>query len=121
MLKMKNSKTNERTTFGGVSMDETLKQKAEESYRTNIVDKNILDRNTASVYIRGYLAGATENDIQWHDLRKNPNDLPKKNKSYWVYIDCQGNKIYRSIVWQGCWLGWNCIPLAWCEEPQFKE
>lgn len=69
----------------------------------------------------GYIAGATENGIQWHDLRKDPNDLPKKNKSYWVYIDCQGNKIYRSIVWQGCWLGWNCIPLAWCEEPQFKE
>lgn len=58
---------------------------------------------------------------KWHDLRIDPNDLPKKNKSYWVYIDCQGNKIYRSIVWQGCWLGWNCIPLAWCEEPQFKE
>ena len=69
----------------------------------------------------GYIAGATENGIQWHDLRKDPNDLPKKNKSYWVYIDCQGNKIYRSIVWQECWLGWNCIPLAWCEEPQFKE
>ena len=64
---------------------------------------------------------ATENGIQWHDLRKDPNDLPKKNKSYWVYIDYQGNKIYQSIVWQGYWLGWNCIPLAWCEEPIFKE
>lgn len=58
---------------------------------------------------------------EWHDLKVDPNDLPKNNKSYWVYMDCQGNKIYRSIVWQGCWLGWNGIPLAWCEEPQFKE
>ena len=69
----------------------------------------------------GYIAGATENGIQWHDLRKDPNDLPKKNKSYWVYMDCQGNKIYRSIVWQGCWCGWNGVALAWCEEPLFKE
>lgn len=58
---------------------------------------------------------------QWHDLREDPNDLPKENKSYWVYIDCQGNKIYRSIVWHGCWLGWDCIPLAWCEEPTFDK
>ena len=72
-------------------------------------------------YYNGYVAGATENSIQWHDLGKDPNDLPKKNKSYWVYIDCQGNKIYRSIVWQGHWLGWDCVPLAWCEEPHFKE
>ena len=71
---------------------------------------------------RAYNAGATENGIQWHDLKKDPNDLPKKNKSYWVYIDCQGNKIYRSVVWQGYWLDWyDGIPIAWCEEPQFKE
>ena len=51
-----------------------------------------------SIFISGYKLGAEENGAQWHDLRKDPNDLPKKNKSYWVYIDCQGNKIYRSIV-----------------------
>ena len=88
---MKNSKTNERTTFGGVSMDETLKQKAEESYKTNIVDKNILDRNIASVYIRGYLAGAIENGIQWHDLRKDPNDLPKDT---YDVLDQAGYKVH---------------------------
>ena len=68
-----------------------------------------------------FLAGLKAGRPQWHDLRKDPNDLPKKNKSYWVYMDCQGNKIYRSIVWQGCWCGWNGIPLAWCEEPQFDK
>ncbi len=71
-------------------------------------------------YEQGYKNGYNKAN-KWHDLRKDPYDLPKKNKSYWVYIDCQGNKIYRSIVWQGCWLGWDCIPLAWCEEPKFEE
>ena len=73
-------------------------------------------------YKEGFLAGLKAGRPQWHDLRKDQNDLPKKNKSYWVYIDCQGNKIYRSIVWQGCWIGvWDCIALAWCEIPTFDK
>ena len=107
-------------------MNEELKQKAEVfatefDYTDNSNYENNYKKDSDKIAYESYIAGATENGIQWHDLRKDPNDLPKKNKSYWVYIDCQGNKIYRSIVWQGCWLGWNCIPLAWCEEPQFKE
>ena len=105
-------------------MTEEIKQKAEkhaDAYATPDLDSSF----RAYIYEAnkdGYIAGATENGIYWHDLRKDPNDLPKKNKSYWVYMDCQGNKIYRSVVWRGCWLGWNGgIPLAWCEEPQFKE
>ena len=71
---------------------------------------------------RTFLAGLKAGRPQWHDLMKDPHDLPKKNKSYWVYIDCQGNKIYRSIVWLGCWLGcWDGVLLAWCEEPTFDK
>ena len=108
-------------------MTEELKQKAEQfaekhAFRVPYDGSNKFYNDTDYKASKdGYIAGATENGVVWHDLRKNPNDLPKKNKSYWVYIDCQGNKIYRSIVWQGCWLGWNCVPRAWCEEPQFKE
>lgn len=108
----------------GVTATEELKQKAEEYCNTKLLFtfETDLVQKIARMYAKqAYTAGATENGIQWHDLRKDPNDLPKKNKSYWVYIDCHGNKIYRSIVWQGHWLGWDCIPLAWCEEPQFKE
>ena len=72
-------------------------------------------------YKDGFIAGLHEGQPNWHDLRKDPNDLPKKNKFYWVYMDCQGNKTYRSVVWQGCWCTWNGVVLAWCEEPQFKE
>ena len=84
------------------------------------ITKNYVHCKTCT-RLKDFLAGYKVGRPQRHDLRKNPNDLPKKNKSYWVYIDCQGNKIYRSIVWQGCWLGWNCVALAWCEEPQFEE
>lgn len=52
-----------------------LEKKAEESYKTNIVDKNIVDYDIASVYVRGYIAGATENGIQWHKVTDKP--LPK--------------------------------------------
>ena len=111
-------------------MTEELKQKFSEFYKKresfyeshkDMAEKIGFKDWQKNEMFQYYEKGATENGIQWHDLRKDPNDLPKKNKSYWVYIDCLGNKIYRSIVWQGCWLGWNCIPLAWCEEPQFKE
>lgn len=30
----------------------------------------------------GYIAGAKENGLQWHDLRKNPEDLPTYGK--WI-------------------------------------
>ena len=101
-------------------MIEELKQKAKD-----FIDR--INKETDGLWLNKYyltdllVMFATENGIQWHDLRKDPNDLPKKNKSYWVYMDCQGNKIYCSIVWQGCWCGWNGVALAWCEEPQFKE
>ena len=97
--------------------DEELAEKEYENCKFEKVE-HYCDK---TIFIAGFLAGLKVGRPQWHDLRKDPTDLPKKNKSYWVYIDCQGNKIYRSIVWQGCWLGWNCVALAWCEEPQFEE
>ena len=99
------------SVIGAISMalkDPTLQQGFE------IICKNLTELETENAELKA-------SKPQWHDLRKDPNDLPKKNKSYWVHIDCQGNKIYRSIVWQGCWLGWDCIPLAWCEEPTFDK
>ena len=60
---------------------------------------------------------------QWHDLRKDPNDLPKKNGDYWVYMNCCGNKITRALVWENgvfCNM-YDATIIAWCEIPQFKE
>ena len=78
----------------------------------------------------GYIAGATENGIQWHDLRKDLNDLPpKENDVYSKEVRvCLGAGRYMHSVFsyalkedgdKHCWVG--CDPIAWCEEPQFKE
>ena len=41
-----------------------------------------------SIFISGYKLGTTENGIQWHDLRKNPLDLPTRkttSNGEWYY------------------------------------
>lgn len=64
-----------------------------------------------------------EHSIEWHDLRKNPNDLPKECKEYRVcYKDKDKNGL--STLWyypkhKSFWTLKEVI--AWCELPQFKE
>ena len=67
---------------------------------------------------QAYIAGATENGIRWHDLRKDPNDLPFVGKKVW--IQCEGE------VEGDTWLYFKDFPkktIAWCEitQLQFKE
>lgn len=38
-------------------------------------------------YIAGHKQAVKENGIVWHDLRKNPNDLPQKVGDYLVALD----------------------------------
>lgn len=64
---------------------------------------------------------ATENSIQWHDLRKDPNDLPKDT---YDVLDQAGYKVHYNFF-QDVWVNEeNKIDrqvIAWCEIPQFKE
>lgn len=74
-------------------------------------------------YIRieeAYVAGATENGIQWHDLRKDPNDLPKDSHTV---QDEDGERFYyfRGQFYYESDRFYNQKPIAWCEIPQFKE
>lgn len=75
----------------------------------------------------GYIAGATENGIQWHDLRKDPNDLPKEDCEVFAIVKSDGT-LYKSI--ENYYLdktdtfdGWGTCQkvIAWCEIPRFKE
>ena len=66
---------------------------------------------------QAYIAGATENGIQWHNLRKDPNDVPKGHR---VVLNQVGmattydpNRGF--LGFEGCGI------TAWCEIPQFKE
>ena len=77
-----------------------------------------------------FLAGLKAGRVQWHDLRKNPNDLPPKendvySKEVRVYLGsgCYAHSVFSYLLKEDgrehCWVG--CDPIAWCEEPQFKE
>ena len=105
-------------------MTEELKQKAEE-YAINMWgnDEAFIDeRNNCK---QDYIAGAIENGIQWHVLRKDPNDLPKDNSIKRCYVD--DGKYYRLYFSNAKWHysrgGYTFLQdiIAWCEEPQFKE
>ena len=85
--------------------------------------------------VDAYIAGATENGIHWHDLRKDPNDLPIGEVFYWFdqNPNLKGRKVYgRSIgyynsyekEWHGYYQGCPCRVqnvIVWCEIPTFKE
>ena len=93
-------------------------RKCRPSFEANIVEDT--RRKVA------YLAGLHEGQPKWHDLRKDPNDLPKLNKtdmSDYVITD-RGVSYYNGRL--KSWYIQNDYRLsdnviAWCEIPQFKE
>ena len=80
-----------------------------------------------------FLAGLKAGKPQWHDLRKDPNDLPKEfdiNKNRWemekritkhiVQNEC-GERVF---CLNGTWYhekGGEAHPIAWCEIPTFEK
>ena len=92
------------------------------------ITKNYVHCKTCT-RIKDFLAGLKAGRPQLHDLRKDPNDLPKDSE----YKTClyKGGKV---SAWYDkeydCWSSEfngfeHCIPksviYAWCEIPQFKE
>ena len=73
-----------------------------------------------SIFISGYRLGATENGIQWHDLRKDPNELPKDSHTV---QDEDGERFFyfRGKFYYENDNFYNCKPSLWCEIPQFEE
>lgn len=74
---------------------------------------------TDEVIIQAYLDGLAEGKPKWHDLRKDPNDLPKENGCYWGYANYFGFQ-YRKIYWLGNKFDVTRV-IAWCELPKFEE
>ena len=73
---------------------------------------------------QAYIAGATENGIQWHDLRKDPNDLPKEKT--FVISNMGSLAFYKNGMWfldvpDNAYYFSTKEIIAWCEIPQFKE
>ena len=75
----------------------------------------------------GYLAGAKENGVVWHDLRKDPNDLPKikRNKSF-TEVLVRVSHVYgvASFTEKTFFVLGEDITkdvIAWCEIPKFER
>ena len=83
-------------------------------------------------YEEGYIAGAKENGIALHDLRKAPNDLPKDDENFICmledghklecYYDPTTKKWYDNFFHHDIEYGYyQSKVIAWCKMPQFKE
>ena len=110
--------------------EEQIELRAEESAKQNCpmpINWNEIDVAERAGYIKGYIAGATENGIQWHNLRKDPNDLPKdRHNVLIIYLNGYYKRertfaSYRHKYWVICGYKTECEVIAWCEIPQFKE
>ena len=75
-------------------------------------------------YLDGLAEGRKE---KWHDLRKNPDDLPKVNtyvlcvnRKYRYEVGCIGYVYNNEWYWHN--ISFNIVePIAWCELPKFEE
>ena len=72
-----------------------------------------------------YNKGLEEGKPKWHDLRKDPNDLPKHSGLYCT----QGGEVREFDKEELSWFTVHFVPCmnctedtyAWCEIPKFKE
>lgn len=68
-----------------------------------------------------FLAGLKAGRPQWHDLRKDPNDLPNDGR---IVSDQEGNNV-KYVVHLGEWfyrhITCKANVIAWCEIPTFDK
>ena len=103
----------------------TEEEKAEERAKEKYKDDNYTQCALKSTYKEGYIDGLKAGRPQWHDLRKDPNDLPRKTTSKFsidVMTDMgEGYFLYESSSWF-VWKYNGTVPVSrWCKIPQFKE
>lgn len=83
-------------------------------------------------YHAGFLAGLEEGRPKWHDLRENPNNLPKEDgggvATSHTVLDQYGDRCwynYGKRQWENgnCRTDgtYDCNVVAWCEIPKFEE
>lgn len=77
--------------------------------------------------IDAYIAGAKENAVVWHDLLKDPEDLPGKGRVAFSHV-VMTNEGFREYcnTFTGEWFAAGTFelvdkPRAWCEMPKFEE
>jgi hypothetical protein len=69
-----------------------------------------------------HLAGLKAGRPKWHNLQKDPNDLPKVNQKVLLQIKDEGRPIIDFYTRYGVWNFTNEYEaIAWCEIPKFDE
>ena len=77
--------------------------------------------------LMGYEQGLKAGRPQWHDLRKDPNDLPKKNGEYFCKVNSHWEKYgvkhftLQPYGYNRQWEGQGYSVIAWCEIPTFDK
>ena len=86
-------------------------------------------QNDSKALKQAYLAGLKAGRPQWHDLRKDPNDLPKANDEKLCFYE-KGKVVARYDSGYSCWETYlnnfetvipSSVIIAWCELPQFTD
>ena len=76
-------------------------------------------------YKEGFLAGLKAGRPQWHDLRKDPDDLPEDKEYVLVYTNLTNYYVAEKVENHFMSKGWGFIPMstviAWCEIPTFDK
>ena len=81
------------------------------------------------IAIRTFLGGLKAGRPKWHDLRKDPNDLPKDNDEKLCFYE-KGKVVARYDSGYSCWETYfnnletviaSSVIIAWCELPQFTD
>lgn len=107
--------------------EQELEKKAEEHIKNNMV-KCVREQIEYFEFAKySYIAGAKENGVVWHDLRKSPNDLPKNQNEVlcllWEDSYYIGYYHINSKMW--CFDEFSLSEdenevTAWCELPKFE-
>ena len=105
-------------TNSGYSTKEFHGKKAIEAFLAGLeAGKDMAEADFATI---AYIQGAERYKPKWHDLRKDPNDLPKEDCEI-ITLHKNGNKNIQR--WKnGNWTNAIVIPvIAWCEIPTFTD
>ena len=108
--------------------DEEMAEKYRKSLKQKLIDEDeferleMFDENVEEAYLAGLKAARQE---KWHDLRKNPDDLPEENQEVLVLFTLPDKSKNDVITAQFENNDFNFVDLqdviAWCEIPTFEE